>query len=165
VNVWYILINCCISILQYLVDIAQIEASLTHHSHHRKEAFFDDLANHANKILVHEVCFKTSNTEVQEQIKKDMSRVLNIGFYPETKESYQEMLKNAGYTTIDFVSVCDLALLSPKSVIKDEGLFGFVKILYNAITKPYLRSRMLATRKAMSESKELAYIIIVASKE
>lgn len=147
-------------------DVAQTEASLTHFPRSRKAAFLNGVATHTDKFILHEVCFKTNDTKVQEQTKKDMSKVLNIGFIPETTENWQKLLVDAGFTTIDFVSSGDLALLEPMRLIKDEGLMGFAKIAYNVITQPYLLKRMLATRGMISShSGDLGYVTIVASKK
>jgi len=93
-----------------------------------------------------------------------MSKVLNIGFFPETPETWQKLLSDAGYE-IEFVSTGDVAILNPMSLINDEGLVGFAKILANAAAEPYLRSRMLATRGAIARhSSDLGFIAIIASK-
>ena len=94
-----------------------------------------------------------------------MSKVLNIGFKPETCSMWQQLLSDAGFTNIEHVSTGDLAVLNPISLIKDEGLIGFANIVFNVATHPYERSRMLAVRNEMSKhSTELGYITIVASK-
>ena len=147
-------------------DVAQTEASLTHYPRSRKAKFFNDIAKHADKFILHEVCFKTENKALQDLTKKDMSKVLNIGFVPETSETWQQLLSDAGFATINYVSTGDLTLLDPISLIKDEGVLGFANIVFNAVTQPYLRSRMLATRRTISmHSKELGYITIIASKK
>jgi len=146
-------------------DVAQTEASLTHYPRSRKRQFFKGIANHADKFLFHEICFKTNDTASQLSAEKDMSKVLNIGFKPETAEIWQQLLIDAGYTNIEHVSTGDLAVLNPISLIKDEGLFGFVKIVFNVATHPYERSRMIAVRNEISKhADDLGYITIVASK-
>ncbi|KAL9189167.1 hypothetical protein ACHAXT_011657 [Thalassiosira profunda] len=147
------------------VDVAQTEASLTHYPRSRKAAFFNGVARHADKFLLHEVYFKTGTDEVlQESAKKDLSKALNIGFVPETKEMWQKLLTDAGFSRIEHVATGDLAVLDPLSVIKDEG-WGIAKIAFNLATQPYLRSRMLVTRKEMTKhASDLGYITIVASK-
>ena len=42
-------------------DVAQTEASLTHYPRSRKEQFFKGIANHTDKFILHEICFKTTN--------------------------------------------------------------------------------------------------------
>ena len=146
-------------------DVAQTEASLTHYPRSRKRQFFNGIADHADKFILHEICFKTNDTTSQLSAEKDMSKVLNIGFKPETTETWQQLLIDAGYTNIEHVSTGDLAVLNLISLIKDEGLFGFAKIVFNVATHPYERSRMLAVRNEISKhSTDLGYITIVASK-
>ena len=146
-------------------DVAQTEASLTHYPRSRKRQLFNGIAEHADKFILHEICFKTNDTTSQLSAAKDMSKVLNIGFKPETTEIWQQLLADAGYTNIEHVSTGDLAVLNPISLIKDEGLIGFAKIVFNVATHPYERSRMMAVRNEISKhSNDLGYITIVASK-
>ena len=91
-------------------DIALTEASLTHHPTTRKEKFFAEVAKHANKFILHEVYFKTNDEAMQKLTKRDMSKVLKVGFYPETSEAWQKLLLEGGFT-IDHVNTGDLALL------------------------------------------------------
>eukprot|EP01083_Nonionella_stella_P242631 846180_1 len=51
-------------------DVAQTEASMTHYPRSRKAKFFHDIVKHFDKIILHEVCFKTGNEELQGSIKK-----------------------------------------------------------------------------------------------
>lgn len=148
-------------------DVAQTEASLTHYPRSRKAQFFKGIAKHADKFILHEVCFKSDTTEaLQDLTKKDMSKVLNIGFIPETSEVWQQLLSDAGFTNIDHVATGDIAILNPLSVIKDEGMLGFANIVFNVVTQPYLRSRMLATKRTIGKhTGELGYITIIASKK
>jgi hypothetical protein len=51
-------------------------------------------------------------------------------------------------------------------LIEDEGLAGFFKILFNAASQPYLRERLVATRRTIDlHMADLGYIIINASKK
>ena len=147
-------------------DVAQTEASLTHHPTSRKSKFFQDISNHANKFILHEMCYKTNDVSIQEQTRKDMSKVLKIGFCPETREGWCNLLVDAGFSNIEYVSTGDLAVLDPLSLIKDEGLMGFIKIVLNVSTHPYERKRMIATRREIGKhADDLGYITIVASKK
>lgn len=145
-------------------DVAQAEATMTNYPRSRKVQFFQGVAKHANKFILHEVCFKTDDEELQEMTKKDMSKVLKIGFFPETSDTWQTLLSDAGFT-IETVITGNLEMLNPISMMRDEGVLGFVNIVCNVATQPYLRSRVLATKAAIARhSEELGYIAIVASK-
>ena len=147
--------------------MAQTEASLTHFPRSRKVKFLEGVAKHADKFILHEVCFKpNADKATQEKAKKDMSKALNIGFVPETCEVWKQLLIDAGFTSIDYMDSGDIAILNPFSVIKDEGVIGFANIARNVVTQPYLRKRMLTVRANISKhSKELGYVTIVASKK
>lgn len=146
-------------------DVAQTEASLTHYPRSQKAKFFQGVANHANKFILHEVYLKTDDAARQDIAKKDLSKALNVGFAPETADMWQQLLTDAGFQ-LDHVNTGDLAVLDPLSIIKDEGMLGFAKIIFNVATHPYLRSRMLRTKRAMEKhADDLGYITIVASKK
>lgn len=146
-------------------DVAQAEASLTHYPRSRKAKFFHDVAKHADKFILHEICFRTYDEKLQRSTVRAMSGVLNIGFVPETSETWQELMSDAGYV-IDYVATGDVAILNPFSLLTDEGMRGVANIVYNVATQPYLRSRMLKTKRAvLMHAKELGYITIVASKK
>jgi cyclopropane fatty-acyl-phospholipid synthase-like methyltransferase len=146
-------------------DVAQTEASLTHYPRLMKAKFFNSVAQYADKFILHDVCFRTNDKDLQKSTMEDMSKVLNIGFVPETSEMWQELLSNAGFS-IDYVVTGEIAILNPLSLLKDEGVRGVANIAYNIATQPYLRSRVLSTKRMISKhSKELGYIAIVATKE
>lgn len=146
-------------------DVAQTEASLTHYPRSQKAKFFESIARHSNKFILHEVCLKSDDEARQEWAKKDLSKALNIGFMPETPEMWKKLLTDAGYT-IDYISTGDLKVLEPASLIKDEGILGLANIVFNVATQPYLRSRVLKAKGAMErQGDDLGYISIVASKK
>lgn len=149
-------------------DVAQTEASLTPHlPRSRKAKFLKEVANHADKFILHEICFKPNVDEAARDLaRREMSKVLNVGFCPETCEVWQKLLIDAGFDSIDYMATGDIAILNPLNMMRDEGVSGFAKIARNLATYPYLRKRMLATRACISKhSNELGYIAIVASKK
>jgi hypothetical protein len=94
-----------------------------------------------------------------------MQGVLKIGFFPETLATWQHLLLDAGFT-IHEVEVGPIALLNPATLLKDEGPMGVANILKNIVTQPYLRSRVLATHRALGKHSpnHLGYIILRATK-
>lgn len=148
-----------------LFDCAMTEASITHYPYSRKVQFFESIAKHSSKFLLHEICFKTNDNGIQEATKSDMAKVLRIGFFPETADTWKRLLQDAGFTVED-METGNLVVLNPINLIEDEGPVRFFKILVNVASQPYLRSRMLAARRTMDLHKEdLGYIIIYASKK
>lgn len=146
-------------------DFVTAEASVTFHSLGKKKRFFQEVSEHGSKFLLHEMCFKHDDEEVQKTTKNDMSRTLNIGFYPETEATWRQLLEDVGYK-IERVEIGDLALLNPSNLLEDEGLKGFARIVRNLATQPYLRSRVLAARRTIGRHwDDLGYIIICASKK
>ena len=147
-------------------DSAITEASLTHYPLHMKKQFFRNLGPHTDQYLLHEICYKSNEESVQMQVQEDMQKVLKIGFYPETKETWIALMKESGFDNIRECEVGDIGILNPSSLLRDEGLKGVARIAKNIVTHPYARSRVFATRKALSaHRKDLGYIIICADKK
>ena len=100
------------------------------------------------------------------QVQEYMQKVLKIGFYPETKGTWIALMKESGFDNIRECEVGDIGILNPSSLLRDEGLKGVARIAKNIVTHPYARSRVFATRKALSaHRKDLGYIIICADKK
>jgi hypothetical protein len=50
-------------------------------------------------------------------------------------------------------------------MLHDEGLFGTLKIVWNILTQPQIRTRVLAMRRAFRQhDKDLGYIALCATK-
>lgn len=149
-------------------DCAITEASLTHFSLDKKRDFFTNLAPHTDQYLLHEICFKTDDPNIQKQVRREMQQVLKISFFPETESTWHQLLKGAGFTNVNIDKerqVGDISIVNPSTLLQDEGPWGLANIIKNIATQPYTRSRVLATRAAlMRNRKYLGYIIIRATK-
>mmetsp|Transcript_6678 Transcript_6678/g.11016 ORF Transcript_6678/g.11016 Transcript_6678/m.11016 type:complete len:296 (-) Transcript_6678:58-945(-) len=146
-------------------DCALAEASLTNYSLQKKEKFFQAISNHADQYLLHEICFRSDVDETtQDAVRRDMRKILRIGWFPETVETWKRVLEDAGFD-IQEMEVGDIEVLNPLSIVKDEGIWGAANIIRNVATHPDLRSRMLATRDAMKRHhSQMGYILLKATK-
>lgn len=58
-----------------------------------------------------------------------------------------------------------MGLLNPRQVLQDEGLGGVVRIVWNLLTHPGLRQRVLAMRQVLRQYRaDLGYIILCAQR-
>jgi cyclopropane fatty-acyl-phospholipid synthase-like methyltransferase len=146
-------------------DCAMTEAALTHYPLEKKREFFQGLVKHTHQCLLHEIFFVTESPEVQKSVSREMQGVLKIGFFPETSDTWQQLLQDAGFTVHE-LQVGPIALLNPATLLKDEGPMGVANILKNIMTQPYLRSRVWATRQALGKHSpnHLGYIILRTTK-
>jgi hypothetical protein len=118
---------------------------------------------------LHEICFVTNDADIQKAVRFDMQRVLKLGFFPETQQTWTSLLYDAGFTNISTnqVQVGPIAMLNPINLIRDEGIIGAAKIARNIIMDPYVRSRILETRQMIDNHspEHLGYIILRATKD
>jgi hypothetical protein len=143
------------------------EASLSHYPLEKKREFFQRLAKHTYQYLLHEICFVTEDPELQRSVRLDMQRVLKLGFFPETQDTWKRLLQDAGFTNIHEVQVGPIAMLNPINLVRDEGPMGAANILKNIVIHRYLRSRVLATRQMLAKHspEHLGYIILRATRD
>ena len=147
-------------------DCTMTEASLTHFPRKKKLQVLKGVSKHSSQFLLHEICLKHEDVDIAANVKKDMEKVLGIGFFPETVDAWRNILKESGFPVEREFEVGDLALLDLANILIDEGPLVCTKILRNIITQPYLRSRILSTRKYILAHKEsLGYIIMRATKK
>lgn len=146
-------------------DCAITEASLTHYPVHKKRNFFSNISEHTDQYLLHEICYLTEDLELQASTRSDMQKVLNIGFFPETLDTWKQLLEEAGFT-VDQVQTGPIRMLTPFSLLQDEGLMAAASIFKNLAVNPYLRSRVMATRQIMANHSpaHIGYVILRATR-
>ncbi|OBX11678.1 hypothetical protein QV09_01180 [Gallibacterium salpingitidis] len=111
-------------------------------------------------LLTHDVMLNTNDSETIIQRLRD---AINITVTPLTKEGWQEVFSSIGFQKINTFSG-DMTLLSPKGLIYDEGIWGALKIIKNA-----LKSENRTTFKKMFKvfndpSKPLNFIAVCSQK-
>ena len=148
-------------------DTIVTEASLTHYPTQRKAAFLKSIANicDPSQILLHEVCIRSDcSKEKLTHIRRDVGNILGVGFYPETLETYRQILGEAGFELQEF-ETGPLRQLNPIFIIRDEGLIHSLQISMNIILNSRLRARLFEGRKVLSGlSHDLGFIIARATK-
>jgi len=153
--------------LETKFDCVLVEASLTHFQQPKKAQFFQDLQDKTSHILLHEICLVDviEDSDKGNAIQRDMGKALKVGFFPETRSRWEELLQSAGFV----VKECEtgpLKVLNPVQVWQDEGTFGLLNILKNVVSNPTLRNRLLSTKRVMDANRDhLNYIILHAVRE
>jgi ubiquinone/menaquinone biosynthesis C-methylase UbiE len=145
-------------------DTAIIEASMSHYPTKEKRVILEGVSNHADELLLHEICFRCDDASPKElnHIKQDMSRALAIGFHPLTIQGWTNVLDEAGYE-VQRMETGPIKILSPETVLQDEGLKRAAKIAWNIATDASIRSRVVETRRTIkSHQNDLGYILIQA---
>ena len=151
------------------VDKVYGEAMLTMQADHRKS----EIVKEAYRILkkgglygIHELgltpndIHKDSKAEVQ----RSLAEVIKVNARPLTENEWKDILEKEGFKVLKVFSN-PMHLLQPKRVIDDEGFFRSLKIVFNIITHPGARKRILAMRKVFKSYKnEINAVALIAQK-
>jgi hypothetical protein len=148
-------------------EAAVVEASLTHYPNSLKVKILQDLRKHSNQILLHEIGLRNvvKGSEKALQVQRDVGQALGIGFHPLTVDGWRKILDECGYE-ITNIEGGPMRVLSPTSMLRDEGPSGVAKIAWNLATHKDLRERVVSTKAVInSNSDTLGYVIVRAVKK
>lgn len=96
---------------------------------------------------IHEIALNPSEIpeEKKLEIQKDLAKVIKVNARPLTQQEWIALLEGEGFT-VEKVITNPMHLLEIKRIIDDEGVFRTLKIVFNILTKPQARKRILAMR-------------------
>ena len=150
-----------------LFDTAIIEASLTHYPDVLKRKILQDLLKHSEQLLVHEIGLRgtSEDSDKAKQVSREVGSALAIGFHPLTVLGWKKILDECGYKITNLNSG-PMRVLSPRSMLQDEGPAGVAKIVWNLATHKDLRERVVSTKAVIESHKDtLGYIALRAIKK
>lgn len=146
------------------------EAMLSMHADQRKTRIIKE----ASRILksgglyaIHELELNLNGEaeEKQAQIQRDLALVSHVNARPLTIDEWTHLLNKEGFEVVD-IQRRPLKVLDPSRIIADEGILQTLKIIYNVITKPKARKRVLKMRKTFKEYDDhLNAVAIIAKKK
>ncbi len=116
---------------------------------------------------IHELGLTPNNLdeETKKTIQKELANVIKVNARPLTENEWVDLIEKEGFKVIK-VETNPMHLLEPKRVIEDEGFFRTLKIIFNVITNPKARKRILAMRKVFCKyENHLNAISIIAEKK
>jgi ubiquinone/menaquinone biosynthesis C-methylase UbiE len=151
-------------------SVVYCEAMLTMHPDQRKSRIMAE----AHRILVsggrfgiHELGLVPDDVsdELKQEMKKIMSHTARIDFNLVTIARWQELLEEAGFNII-IKATRPMHLLEPARLIKDEGLGGALRFVFNLARNPEIRTKVLAMREMFKKyEKNISAIMLVGSKK
>ena len=96
---------------------------------------------------IHELALEPDDLsdEIKEQVSHDLSSVIHVGARPLTSLEWRSLLESEGFE-VRTEAVAPMHLLEPRRLIRDEGLRGVLRILFNVLRTPAARRRILAMR-------------------
>ncbi len=110
------------------------------------------------KYLAHEVLVKNH----EEQVHKTLSQVIRVNSTPLSLENWSSLCEKTGLNVQQYQTGA-MNLLNPIEILRDEGVIDTLRIFWNVLTKPPIRERVLAMRRAFHQHREdLGYIVFCA---
>ena len=143
-------------------DYVLAEAILTMQSDIGKAKILGAIKNHlkpGGKFLSHEMVVHSNKS----QVHQSLSQTIRVNANPLTFIEWSTVCKKAGLT-IQQQQTGEMRLLNWGQIVRDEGLFGTVKILGNILTNPHLRQRVLQMRRSFHQQRNnIGYIVFTSS--
>ncbi len=142
-------------------DYVLAEAILTMQSDVGKAKVLSAIRDHlkpGGKLLSHEMLVRSNASEV----RKSLSQTIRVNANPLTLLEWETACQEAGLT-LQQQQTGVMGLLSFSQMLRDEGLLGTVKIIWNVLTHPNLRPRVLQMRRNFQQHQNhLGYIVFSA---
>lgn len=150
-------------------DVVIGEAMLTMQSDAAKHAIVAEAARvlrPRGRYAIHELALTPDDLpeEIGTEVRQSLARAIKVNARPLTVAEWSELLAGHGLV-VQHVATAPMALLAPRRLIADEGLWGTMKFAKNVLTQHDARKRVLAMRGTFRKHRErLAAVVIVAQK-
>ena len=145
-------------------DYVLAEAILTMQSPQGKAKILAAIHNHLHlggKFLSHELLARNQ----EEQIRADLAKVIRVNSTPLSEANWIDALATAELEVQQHLTG-SMNLLNLSRMLQEEGIFNTLRILWNILTQPSIRNRVLAMRHVFHKYRhELGYIIMCAVKK
>ena len=117
------------------------------------------------RYAIHEMGFKPEVAEsTVAAAQKSLSQTIKVGARPLKLADWAERLESVGFT-VQYSSTNKMALLEMRRMISDEGIGGFLKIVFNVLRNPAARKRIFTMRAAFKSHEDyLCAVGLVAVK-
>lgn len=143
------------------------EAMLSMHPAKRKRAIAAEahrLLRPGGRYAIHELAVTPDDHDPEqiEIIQKDLSRAIRVGVRIGPVAEWKRWLQESGFE-IESTMTAPMSLLEPSRLIRDEGPFGTLRLIANALRTPGARQRLLGVRAAFrAHAQQLCAVAIVA---
>lgn len=144
-------------------DYVLAEAILTMQSAPGKAKILSGIADRlkpGGKFLSHELLARQQEAEIQ----RALAQSIRVNSNPLSEANWTAAIEASGLQVIH-TSTGAMGLLNPRQVLRDEGISGTLKIIWNVLTQPAIRARVLGMRKVFQQYRDdLGYIVSCSEK-
>ena len=145
------------------------EAMLTMQTEQTKREVVQEayrLLKSGGRYGIHEMCFLSDNLDEQAktETEKDLTGVVHHGVRPLTVSEWRSLLESEGFA-VQSIEMAPMSLLEPGRLIRDEGIAGALRFVWNVLHDAEARQRVLEMRSTFRRNrKHLGALAITASK-
>jgi hypothetical protein len=118
------------------------------------------------RYAIHELALTpdTISVEVKTDVRQSLARAIKVNARPLTVVEWTQLLADHGLV-VDHVATAPMALLQPRRLIADEGLYGALRFAKNLLIHRDARRRVAQIRRTFRRYRErLIAVAIVAHK-
>lgn len=129
-----------------------------------REAF--RLLQPGGRYAIHELCFIPENLDeaIKREVQDKLAETIRVGARPLTAGEWRVLLQAAGFE-VKREDLAPMRLLEPGRLLRDEGLFGTGRFIWNVLRDGDARARVVAMRKVFRKHQaHLAAIMLVGVK-
>lgn len=111
---------------------------------------------------IHELC--VADDPGAEEVGEDLSREIHVGARPLARNDWRALLEEAGFE-ISRIEMAPMRLLEPGRLVRDEGLAGALRFVFNVVRDAAARRRVLRMRAAFRRNRDrISAIALIARK-
>jgi SAM-dependent methyltransferase len=150
-------------------DVVVGEAMLTMQGDPAKHAIVAEASRvmrAGGRYAIHELALTpdTISDEVKTDVRQSLAREIKVNARPLTVVEWTQLLADHGLV-VDHVATAPMALLQPRRLIADEGLYGALRFAKNLLIHHGARRRVVQIRRTFRRYRErLIAVAIVAHK-
>jgi ubiquinone/menaquinone biosynthesis C-methylase UbiE len=145
------------------------EAMLTMHPDKQKKKIIKEahrLLQSGGRYGIHEICLipDSLDEKIIQEIRKALSSAIHVGATPSTMAKWREFMESEGFVVKETVK-SPLHLLEPGRLVRDEGLMGAGRFIFNVLRNPEAKKRVFVMRNIFKKYKRhLSGFIMVGVK-
>lgn len=150
-------------------DVVIGEAMLTMQGETAKQAIVGEAARvlrPGGRYAIHELALTPDSIaeDIKTDVRQSLARAIKVNARPLTVAEWTQLLAEAGLV-VDDVATAPMALLQPRRLVADEGLWGALRFAKNLLTHHDARRRVLIMRRTFRKYREqLIAVAIIAHK-